>query len=269
MLRFEPFRATPAGPESLPSPSPHELETARRVQERLLLQDLRPLRSLDYWGHSLPVGTVGGDYFDFLDGGPGRLGLALGDVSGKGVSAALMMAGLQASLRSLYPEGAGDLGRLLAAVNRLFRRSTAEQHYASLFLGDYDDATRRLRYVNCGHPSPALVHPDGRLERLGRTATVLGLFEDWDCSVAEVALDPGSVLLLFTDGATEATNRKGEELGEPRLIEWLHACRHLPAASLVWEMQWAVRRFSAGHLQDDLTVVAARALPPAPCEDGA
>jgi serine phosphatase RsbU (regulator of sigma subunit) len=186
------------------------------------------------------------------------LGLALGDISGKGVSAALMMAGLQASLRSLYSETVDDLGGLLRSVNRLFCESTAAQHYASLFLADYDDATGRLRYANCGHLPPLLLRADGTVERLTPTATVLGMFEEWDCSVSETRLASGDTLLLFTDGATEARNGQGEEFGEGRLFDALSCRNNLPVSPLVWELQWAIRSFSGNRLHDDLTLVAAR-----------
>jgi serine phosphatase RsbU (regulator of sigma subunit) len=234
------------------------MKIAREVQARLLCPKTTRMDRLRYCGRSLPAGEIGGDYFDFLDAGPGRLGLALGDISGKGVSAALMMAGLQATLRSLFPEGVDDLGRLLRAVNRLFCESTAAQHYASLFLADYDDATGRLRYANCGHLPPLLLHADATVSRLTPTATVLGMFEEWECAVSEVRLEPGDTLLLFTDGATEARNDQGEEYGEARLLEAFSRRRHLPVSPLVWEMQWAIRSFGGDRLHDDLTLVAAR-----------
>jgi serine phosphatase RsbU (regulator of sigma subunit) len=234
------------------------MKIAREVQARLLCPKSLRMDRLRYCGRSLPAGEIGGDYFDFLDAGPGRLGLALGDISGKGVSAALMMAGLQASLRSLYAETADDLGRLLRSVNRLFCESTAAQHYASLFLADYDDATGRLRYANCGHLPPLLLHADSTVCRLTPTATVLGMFEEWECAVSEVRLEPGDTLLLYTDGATEARNDRGEEYGEARLLEALSRRRHLPVFPLVWELQWAIRSFGGSRRHDDLTLVAAR-----------
>jgi len=169
-----------------------------------------------------------------------------------------MMAGLQASLRSLYTETVDDLGRLLRSVNRLFCDSTATQHYASLFLADYDDTTGRLRYANCGHLPPLFLRADGTVERLTPTATVLGMFEEWDCSVSETRLAPGDTLLLFTDGATEARNAQGEEFGEGRLLDALSCRNNLPVSPLVWELQWAIRSFSGNRLHDDLTLVAAR-----------
>jgi len=258
MLRAVPEnRDLTTSPETR-GPSPEEMKIAREVQARLLCPKSLRMDRLRYCGRSLPAGEIGGDYFDFLDAGPGRLGLALGDISGKGVSAALMMAGLQASLRSLYAETADDLGRLLRSVNRLFCESTAAQHYASLFLADYDDATGRLRYANCGHLPPLLLHADSTVCRLTPTATVLGMFEEWECAVSEVRLEPGDTLLMFTDGATEARNDRGDEYGEARLLEALSRRRHLPVSPLVWELQWAIRSFSGSRRHDDLTLVAAR-----------
>ena len=133
---------------------PLEMRSARRVQARLHPRNLPQLDSLEYAGACLPGHEVGGDFYDFLEASPGRLVLILGDVSGKGVPAALMMAALQASLRSHYALSASDLERRIASVHRLFFECTAMQHYAGLFVGEYDDTSGRLRYVNCGHLPP-------------------------------------------------------------------------------------------------------------------
>ena len=167
---------------------------------------------------------MGGDYFDFFDGGEGRLGLVLADVSGKGLAAALLMASLRASLRTLSPL-AGDLAGRLVAVNRLLVESTEPSRYATLFLGEYDDGARRLRYVNCGHNPPALLRADGRVERLLPTAMVVGLVEEWTCDVAETVLGPGDLLVVYSDGISEAADGQEEEFGERRLVETAGAHR--------------------------------------------
>ncbi len=152
----------------------HELEIARQVQNKLLPQKLPPLQTLEYAGACLQARSVGGDYYDFLDLGAGRLGFVLADIAGKGISAALLMANLQANLRSQYALALSDLPRLLCSVNRLFYENTEPAHYATFFFGVYDDTQRRLVYVNCGHNPPLLVRRDGPVERLSATATVLG-----------------------------------------------------------------------------------------------
>src|SRR5271170_780766 len=143
-----------------------DMNLAREVQSRLYPRNLPRLESLTYAGVSLPAGLVGGDYFDFLDLGRGHLGLAVGDVSGKGVAAALMMANLQAHIRGQCAMAVDDNASLLRAVNRLFLESTLPGSYATLFFAEFRDRDRRLRYVNCGHPAALLRRSDGSVERL-------------------------------------------------------------------------------------------------------
>ena len=119
-------------------------------------------------------------------------------------------------------------------------------------------ATRHLVYVNCGHNPPVLLRQDGSVERLASTATVIGLFEQWECSVEQIRLDSGDLLVIFSDGVTEAA-RNEEEYGEARLIHKLQACRHLPANEIVPAILASVQKFSAGTQSDDLTLLIAKA----------
>src|SRR5207253_4018814 len=151
-------------------------------QARLFPQPLPPLRTLDYAGVCLQAREVGGDYYDFLDLGRQRFGLVIGDISGKGIAAALLMAHLQANLRSQSAIAWDQPQRLLRSVNQLFYENSTDNAYATLFFGEYDDKARRLRYANCGHLSALLLRSDDTLERLDSTGTVLGLFSEWDCS---------------------------------------------------------------------------------------
>ena len=162
-----------------------ELEIARQVQARLFPQIQPELKTVEYAGICLQARQVGGDYFDFLNLGPQRLGLIIGDVSGKGIAAALLMANLQASLRSQSSLAFDQPQALLRSVNRLFYDNTGDSAYASLFFAEYDEATRRLRYANCGHLSGLLLRSDGNVDRLESTSTLLGLFREWDCSMRE------------------------------------------------------------------------------------
>jgi len=253
---------TVPAPAGLYAPSDGEMETARRVQTRLLRRRIPQMENLAWGGCYFPAGEIGGDYYDFIHLGLRRVGLALGDISGKGVPAALMMASLQAILRSHSPSMADDLPRLLRSVNRLFCDCTGESDFASLFFGDYHDAARCLRYVNCGQTPPLLVHRDFSVDRLTSTATVLGMFPDWNCTVSAVELVPGDTLLLFTDGVTEAMNESGEEFGEGRLLDALRASRHAALGALVHEMAAAVRKFSGNHPKDDVTLLVARPVDP-------
>jgi serine phosphatase RsbU (regulator of sigma subunit) len=234
-----------------------EMEIAKQVQARFFPQKLPPLRTLDYAGKCIQARLVGGDYYDFLDLGPGRMGIVQADIAGKGISGALLMANLQANLRSQYAIALNGLGQLLSSVNHLFRENTADDGYATLFFGDYEDSTRRMRYANCGHNPPYVVRSNGAVERLIATATVLGLFADWNCTVGEVVLAPGDVLVIYTDGVTEATNDLGEEFGQEHLLQTIQAGRQARPSDLVETILAAVRTFSGSAQADDVTLVVA------------
>jgi serine phosphatase RsbU (regulator of sigma subunit)/predicted enzyme related to lactoylglutathione lyase len=235
-----------------------ELEIARQVQARLFPQIQPELKSLEYAGICLQARHVGGDYFDFLNLGPQRVGLIIGDVSGKGIAAALLMANLQASLRSQSALAVDQPETLLRSVNRLFYDNTSDSAYASLLFADYNDVTRRLRYANCGHLSGLLLRSDGKVERLESTSTPLGLFREWNCSMREQELAPGDVLALYTDGITEARNDRGEEFGELCLIESLQQHRELSCQTLLSAVVDGVRRFSPQEQSDDITAIIAK-----------
>jgi len=235
-----------------------ELEIAKQVQARLFPQIRPQLKTLDYAGTCLQARQIGGDYFDFLNLGPQRLGLIIGDVSGKGIAAALLMANLQASLRSQSLLAIDQPQALLRSVNRLFYDNTSESAFASLLFADYDDETRRLRYANCGHLSGLLLRREGDVELLGSTSTLLGLFKEWDCSMREQELFPGDVLALYTDGVTEASNDRGEEFGERLLIEALRQHREMSCEALLAAIVDRVRRFGSQEQHDDITVIVAK-----------
>ena len=236
----------------------HELAIAKQVQTRLFPQRQPPTRTLVYAGICHPARTVGGDYYDFLDLGNRRLGLVLADIAGKGIGAALLMANLQAALRSQCATAWEHPERFLRSVNRLLYENTAEGDYATIFFAEYDDDTRKLRYSNCGHPPALLLRGDDRLERLGATSTVVGLFENWDCAMEERELTPGDAVLLYTDGVTEALNDEGEEFGEERLLEVAEQHRGLPLPELLAAVADRARRFSPHEQTDDITLIAAK-----------
>ncbi len=233
----------------------HEIELARQVQQKLFPQNPPKLQNLDYAGQCVQTRIVGGDYYDFLELAPGRVGFALADISGKGFAAALLMANLQANLRGQYALALDDLPGLMRSVNRLFYENSEPQHYATMFFGCYDDRRRLLRYVNCGHNPPLLLRANGRNEELTATATVMGLFPEWDCEVAEVELAPGDLFVLYTDGVTEASVAGGEEYGEGRLIETLRRNPKASAAELLRLLVQSIQQFSPGEQGDDLTAV--------------
>jgi len=237
-----------------------ELEIATQVQARLFPQRLPRLRALVYSGACVQTRSVGGDYYDFLELGKDRLALIIGDVAGKGMPAALLMANLQANLRSLCGIALDQPEQLLQSVNRVFRENTADNAFATLFYSEFDDRTRCLRYANCGHLPALLMRATGCVERLETTATALGIFSDWECPTAERQLRPGDLLAIYTDGITEAFNPSGEEFGEERLIEMLHRSRDLSPADLITAVFDEVRRFSPHEQRDDVTLIVAKCL---------
>ena len=235
----------------------HELEIARDVQLMLLPQGRVTVPTLDYAGQCFQARVVGGDFFDFMSVGT-RVALVLADISGKGISAALLMASLQANLRALYGQAVDDLVGTLQRVNQMFYDSTAPNHYATLFFGLYDAETRRLTYANCGHLPPLVQRADGSIERLDVTAAVIGLFTPWECETSVACLNPGDTLVVFTDGVSEATSEAGEEFGEERLANVLHAHRDDTATALLEAIVAEVRGHSSREQFDDLTLIVAR-----------
>ena len=235
-----------------------ELEIAKLVQARLFPQTLPPLRTLDYAGVCIQAREVGGDYYDFLKLGKDQVGFVIGDISGKGIAAALMMANLQANLRSQCAIALDQPQRLLRSVNQLFYENTTDSAYATLFFAEYDDSVQRFRYANCGHLSALLLRNDNSIERLGSTGTVLGLFEEWDCSIRESQTVPGDILALYTDGITESFNAAGDEFGEERLVEALRHGRELSSTALVAAIVDEVKQFSSLEQHDDITLIVAR-----------
>jgi serine phosphatase RsbU (regulator of sigma subunit) len=238
--------------------SAHELEIAKQVQARLFPQTLPRLSALEYAGVCLQTRQVGGDYYDFLDLGRGRLGLVIGDIAGKGIAAALLMANLQANLRSQCAIAVDQPEELLRSVNRLFYENTADNAYATLFYSEFDDSTGYLRYANCGHLPGLLLHSDGGVERLHSTAPVLGLFTEWNCTAGQRQLAAGDLFAIYTDGITEAFNHHEEEFGEQRLLEILRNRRELSPHEIVGAVLDDVRRFSPQEQRDDLTLIVAK-----------
>jgi serine phosphatase RsbU (regulator of sigma subunit)/predicted enzyme related to lactoylglutathione lyase len=235
-----------------------ELEIAKQVQARLFPQAAPAMRTLEYAGMCIQARAVGGDYYDFLNLGHERLGLVIGDIAGKGIAAALLMANLQANLRSQCAIALDQPQRLMRSVNQLFYENTSESAFATLFFADYDDQARRLRYVNCGHLPALVLRSDSTLERLHSTCTVLGVFKEWDCTVEECGLFPGDTLVLYTDGVTESFSESGEEFGELRLIEALRRNCELTARGLLEPLVDEVRRFSPNEQHDDITVIVGK-----------
>jgi sigma-B regulation protein RsbU (phosphoserine phosphatase) len=241
-----------------------EIEIAREVQERLFPQRLPEIAGLDYFGLCRTALGVGGDYYDFLALSDGKLGIALGDVSGKGIAAALTMASLQASLRADAMRAGNDLAGLIARVNNMVYDASTADRYATLFYAQFDPSNRRLTYVNAGHCPPILLRncPSGRqVQRLDQGGTVVGLVPDISYDQADVDLLPGDLLVIYTDGFSEAMNLKLEEWGEKRLLEAIKSCDGVPPKNAIYHIMQAADSFAAGAPQsDDMTLVILRAL---------
>jgi len=248
-----------------------EIEVAREVQERFLPQTYPAVPGVELAGYYRPAQTVGGDYYDFIEmprGGAISLGIAIGDVSGKGISAALLMASLRASLRGLTRNCDGDLAGMVREVNELVYEASASNRYATFFFALLEPATRRLAYVNAGHNAPALVrHPAGRsaapeIVRLEAGGPVVGLIGGSQYEQSTLVLEPGDLLLAFTDGISEAMTADGEEWSEERLIDRLAQCPDLSAQELVTCLIDAADEFAGGAPQhDDMTLLVLKMLP--------
>jgi sigma-B regulation protein RsbU (phosphoserine phosphatase) len=232
-----------------------EIEIARHVQEKLFPQPVKQVRSIEYAARCVPARDVSGDYYDFLDLGPDALGFVLADVSGKGMAAALLMASLQAAFRSQTEVLRGC--ELLRSINRQFHSSTPPEQYATLFYADYDDRSRMVRYINCGHPAPLLVRADGAVERLPSTAPVVGLLEVWYCEEAAMHIGPGDTLVAFSDGVTEAGIEDEAEFGEERLIAAVTSARGASPEEIIDDVMARICAH-AGAAADDCTMLVIR-----------
>jgi sigma-B regulation protein RsbU (phosphoserine phosphatase) len=236
-----------------------EIEIAREVQQRLFPQNLPPMPGLDYWGACRPAQGVGGDYYDFVPLAGGSIGIAVGDVSGKGIAAALLMASLQASLRGQALQHGGDLTRVMANVNRLVYDATPPNRYATFFYAQYEPDAHRLIYVNAGHNPPVILRRlDGEIHviRLETGGPVIGLFREAPYQQGSLKLEPGDILVGFTDGISEAMNSQDEEWGEERLLPALQLYADQSAAEIIPSVMAAADIFVDGAPQhDDMTLV--------------
>jgi sigma-B regulation protein RsbU (phosphoserine phosphatase) len=259
-----------------------ELEIAQEVQAQLFPRSASTVRTLELHGICRPARIVSGDYYDFLSDGPDQVGIAVGDISGKGISAALLMATIHSAIRAYGQEQLVAVGaiseygsstraaavaprlahpspaQMLWLLNRHIYSSTQPEKYATLFLGFYDDETRRMIYSNAGHLPPIILGEDGSTRRLDTGGTVIGLFDNVEYEEQTVELYPGDILIAFSDGMTEPENEFGE-FGEERLIETISAYRHLPLDRISEHAVAAVEDWIGSTEQpDDVTLVLAR-----------
>jgi len=245
-----------------------ELRIARSIQQRLLPQDSPELLGYEICGRSTSAREVGGDYFDYLMFGSASLGLAVGDVSGKGITAALLMANLQASLRAFAREPSGIAG-VMEALNIQLHKTTSPEMYATFFYGILDSGNGVFSFANAGHNPPLLVRADGRIDLLDAGGLPLGMMEGFPYEEAKTDLAPGDVLVLYTDGVTEAEKADGEQLGDELFRDVVVSNRHLGARELQERIHETVREFTAGHDQsDDLTLITLKVLEKGDVETG-
>ncbi len=260
----------------------NELVIAQEVQEQLYPRTISQLATLEVHGFCRPARTVSGDYYDFVSVSPGKLLVAVGDISGKGISAALLMATIHSAVRAYSLERvplqqeamvvggtprSSDVsfdtnvspGTLLAFLNHQLYESTPIEKYATLFLGLYDEQQKKLTYSNGGHLPPIILGESGGLRRLDRGGTVVGLFDHCHYEESSVQLRRGEIFLAYSDGVTEPENEFGE-FGEDRLIELVQENRDLPLERITEIVTAAVDDWIGAHEQpDDVTLVLARA----------
>ena len=229
------------------------------MQERLFPQDYPPIPGIEYAGACRPALEVGGDYYDFLALPDTQLGIAIGDVSGKGVPAALLMATLRAYLRGQTIGGKSNLAAMMVNLNKLVYESSASNRYATFFYGQYDAPTGLFRYVNAGHNPPMLFKESGALVRLDVGGPVVGLIPECSYQEGAVTLEAHDVLVAFTDGISEAMNIDMDDWGEDRLVAATQPSRSLAPRLLIDHIIQQADAFVAGAPQhDDMTVVVVR-----------
>ncbi len=239
-----------------------ELQTGRAVQFALMPREHPALPGWQTWLFTRPANEVGGDLVDYLRVGQDRLGIALGDVAGKGLGAALVMAKLQATLRALAP-GFDTLDALGAQVNRIFLRDGLPNRFVSLIYLELEPENGRVRLLNAGHLPPLAVHEDAR-EELPRGAPALGLTPDAAYTEQSITLAEGDLLLVYSDGLTEARNEAGDFFGPHRLAKLLPLLRGMSAEAAGRRLLAALERFvGEARPSDDLSLVLLKRLPPA------
>jgi sigma-B regulation protein RsbU (phosphoserine phosphatase) len=243
-----------------------ELEIAREVQERLFPQEKPEIEGLDYHGECRTALDVGGDYYDFLEFDDGRFGIAIGDISGKGIGASLMMASLQASLRGQSLHFKNDLAGLMSQINHLLYDASTSNRYATFFYSQYNPKTRNLIYVTAGHDPPYLLRKNGdELEviKLDKGGPVVGMLPPMlvEYEQGEITLQKGDLIVSSTDGITEAMNPKEEEWGEKAMFAELKKVYGKSAKEVAEHIIFKADEFANGAKQhDDMTMIVVRVI---------
>lgn len=234
-----------------------ELELSQVVQRAMLPQTLPSIPGADLAAFSRPAQIVGGDYFDFLQFRDGSHGFVVADVSGHGVSAGMLMTSLQTAFHTLVPEAISPT-EVLERINRLYIHNIKFTTFVTIFFGRLDLHTRTFSYVNAGH-NPALLYKGetGEVQRLSPTGAAIGLVEHFNGHIQQVELCKGDILLLYTDGITEAVDSGNRQFGEERLVEVLKANSHIPAEGILQAIRQVLNDFTGGRSPvDDTTLIA-------------
>ena len=239
-----------------------ELELAQDVQKMLLPQEIPVIPGIEIAAFSRPAQIVGGDYFDFVEFSNGFHGLAIADVAGHGVSASLHMASIQALLRTLVPVNQSPAA-VMGQVHKLFIHNIRFETFVTFFIGAFDPSTKKFTFCNAGHQPPLVLHQAGNneasVEMLGPTGAAIGLVEEAEFTEKTIELHEGDLLVLYTDGVTEAVNTQNQEFGRERLIKLSQQVYKDPVKQVVREVRQGIEVFSEGQpLADDTTIVVCK-----------
>jgi sigma-B regulation protein RsbU (phosphoserine phosphatase) len=232
-----------------------ELDLAAKIQEDFLPKESPKLKNFEIAGSNVPCYQVGGDYYDFIPIDDNRLGIVVADVSGKGVSASLLMASLRAALQSeLYPKY--KIEEMAAKLNDFVHRSSSPNSFITFFFCELDKKTGELNYINAGHNPPIVIDMKNKVYRMESCGLCLGMFPSVDYGVQKLTLNPGDTAVLFTDGITESRNKDNKEFNEERLIKLLQKNIKLSAQKLMEKVNQEVEKFTTGaEPMDDMTLV--------------
>lgn len=231
-----------------------EFQKAREIQAGLLPKEIAQIRGYRVTGAWQPALAMSGDYYDVLSFGENALGLAIGDVVGKGISAALLMANLQAAVRA-YASDAAEPRRVCEQINAVICGNIALGKFITFFYGVLDGSRLTFTYCNAGHNPPMLIRNSDVVIKLDKGGALLGVFPNWNFEQETVPLLSGDRILLYTDGVTEAEKRRGEDFGDERLENLIREFAALPAAELQTNLLRAVNRFCGGDFRDDVTLL--------------
>lgn len=233
-----------------------ELHFAREVQQALFPRQFPSDGGLEFAGICVPASGISGDYYDVLEIEGGRVAFAVADISGKGISAAILMSNLHAVLRTLAAEGLPP-AIVATRLNSHLHQVTQGFRFATFFYGEWSPAERRLRYINAGHNAPMFLRSKG-CERLPAGGPPLGIFKEWNFQESQILIHPGETLVLFSDGVTEAGQERDNEFGESRLEEIVKAARDQSLEQMQQEVLTALQKWAGQELEDDMTLLLVR-----------